>query len=125
MNTEGSTRVSWASFYDFYDGPEHRQSQIQMYRRLAGEAGGSVLELACGTGIITLELARAGFEVTGGDKFIPSFLKEFATRVSSVSLRQPSLDDVFLKLTGREIRQETVNDEFKAIIRQHGRRLKR
>ena len=65
------------------------------------------------------------FEVTGGEKFLPIFLREFATKVSSVSLRQPSLDDVFLKLTGREIRQETVNDEFKAIVRQHGRRLKR
>jgi len=65
------------------------------------------------------------FEVDGGEKFLPTFLKEFTTKILSVSLRKPSLDDVFLKLTGREIRQETVNDEFKALVRQHGRRMRR
>lgn len=67
MNIEGSTRPTWASFYDFYDAAEYRQGQLQMYCQLAAEAGGPVLELACGTGIITFELARAGFEVTGLD----------------------------------------------------------
>jgi len=42
-----------------------------------------------------------------------------------VSLRRPSLDDVFLKLTGREIRQGEVSDGFKAMVRQHGRRMRR
>jgi len=65
------------------------------------------------------------FEVDGGEKFLPTFLKEFTAKILSVSLRKPSLDDVFLKLTGREIRQETVNDEFKALVRQHGRRMRR
>jgi len=65
------------------------------------------------------------FEVASGEKFLPTFLREFATKVLSVNLRQPSLDNVFLKLTGREIRQETVNDEFKAMLRQHGRRMRR
>ena len=64
------------------------------------------------------------FEVLSGEKFLPPFLKEFATKVLSVNMRRPSLDDVFLKLTGREIRQETVNDEFKALVRQHGRRMR-
>ena len=65
------------------------------------------------------------FEVDGGEKFLPTFLKEFTTKILSVSLRKPSLDDVFLKLTGREIRQETVSDEFKALVRQHGRWMRR
>ena len=69
--------------------------------------------------------SETAFEVTDGEKFLPAFLKEFAIKVSSVSLRKPSLDDVFLKLTGHEIRQETVNDEFKAMLRQHGRRMRR
>lgn len=63
-----SQQPTFASFYDFYDGPEHRQTQLQMYRDLASEAGDPILELACGTGIITLDLARAGFQVTGVDK---------------------------------------------------------
>lgn len=57
----------WASFYDFYDGPEHRPKQLALYRALAGEAGQSILELACGTGIIAIDLALAGHRVIGLD----------------------------------------------------------
>ncbi len=64
------------------------------------------------------------FEVDSGEEFIPTFIKEFGTRIRSVSLRHPTLDDAFLKLTGREIRQEQVTDVFKATIRQHGRRIR-
>ena len=65
------------------------------------------------------------FEVTNGEEFLPAFIKEFGTKILSVSLRRPSLDDVFLKLTGREIREEEVTDQLKAMIRQHGRRMRR
>lgn len=65
------------------------------------------------------------FEVSSGEKFLPTFIKEFGTKILSVSLRSPSLDDVFLKLTGREIREEETGDAFKAMVRQHGRRLRR
>jgi len=65
------------------------------------------------------------FEVTNGEEFLPVFLREFNTRIISVSMRRPSLDDVFLKLTGREIREEDVSDTFKAMVRQHSRRMRR
>ena len=65
------------------------------------------------------------FEVDSGEEFLPAFIREFGTKILSVSLRHPSLDDVFLKLTGREIREEGVSDVFKAMVRQHGRRLRR
>jgi len=65
------------------------------------------------------------FEITNGEEFLPAFIREFGTKILSVSLRRPSLDDVFLKLTGREIRQEEVSDVFKAMVRQHGRRMRR
>jgi len=64
-------------------------------------------------------------EVANGEEFLPAFIKEFGTKILSVSLRRPSLDDVFIKLTGREIRQEEVSDTFKAMVRQHGRRMRR
>jgi len=60
------------------------------------------------------------FEVASGEEFLPTFIKEFGTKILSVSLRHPSLDDVFIKLTGREIREEEVS-EFKAMVRRHGR----
>jgi len=64
------------------------------------------------------------FEVANGEEFLPTFIKELGTKILSVSLHRPSLDDAFLKLTGREIRQEEVSDEFKAMVRQHGRRMR-
>ncbi len=60
------------------------------------------------------------FEIDRGEEFLPVFIREFGTRILSVSLRRPSLDDVFLKLTGREIREEDVN-AFREMLRFHGR----
>ncbi|MBC8493075.1 MAG: ATP-binding cassette domain-containing protein, partial [Chloroflexi bacterium] len=65
------------------------------------------------------------FETDSAEEFLPTFIKEFGTDILSVSLRRPSLDDVFLKLTGHEIREEEVSDTFKALVRQYGRRLRR
>ena len=65
------------------------------------------------------------FEVDNGEEFLPVLLREFSTRIAGVSMRRPSLDDVFLKLTGREIREEDVSDVFKAMVRQHGRHRRR
>ena len=64
------------------------------------------------------------FEVTSGEEFLPTFIKEFGTKILSISLHHPSLDDAFLKLTGREMRQEEVSDTFKAMVRQHGRHMR-
>jgi len=65
------------------------------------------------------------FEVARGEEFLPVFLKEFGTRVLAVTLHRPSLEDVFLKLTGRQIRPEEVTDTFAAMVRAHGRRMRR
>jgi len=48
--------------------PEAAQNKdILFYLALAREAGGPILELACGWGRVMLALARAGFEATGVD----------------------------------------------------------
>jgi len=64
------------------------------------------------------------FEVASGEGFLPNFIRELGTQILSVSLRRPSLDDVFLKLTGREIRQEEVSNAFKTMVRQRGRHMR-
>jgi ABC-2 type transport system ATP-binding protein len=46
------------------------------------------------------------FEVADGAKFLPRLLREIQTKVEAVELRKPTLDDVFLSLTGRNIRKE-------------------
>jgi ABC-2 type transport system ATP-binding protein len=46
------------------------------------------------------------FQIAGGAEFVPRLLTDFAGRITSVQVKQPSLEDVFLKLTGRAIRAE-------------------
>jgi ABC-2 type transport system ATP-binding protein len=50
------------------------------------------------------------FEVESGEKFIPRFIRDFPVPVNSISLHRPTLDDVFLKLTGHEIRPEEADE---------------
>lgn len=44
--------------------------------------------------------------VDSGDKFIPKIFEGLSTEILSVNLKKPTLDDVFIYLTGREIRIE-------------------
>ena len=44
------------------------------------------------------------FHVDHGDAFLPEFVRSFPHPMQTVSLSRPSLDDVFLTLTGRDIR---------------------
>ncbi|MHC4469740.1 MAG: class I SAM-dependent DNA methyltransferase [Planctomycetota bacterium] len=50
--------------YDWYDPFD---DDLSMWRRLAREEGGPILELACGTGRVVIPLALDGHEVTGVD----------------------------------------------------------
>jgi len=44
------------------------------------------------------------FYVAGGDRFIPRLFAEITVQILSVSVAQPTLDDVFMSYTGRTIR---------------------
>ncbi|OFW59019.1 MAG: ABC transporter ATP-binding protein [Actinobacteria bacterium RBG_19FT_COMBO_54_7] len=59
------------------------------------------------------------FEVPDAANFIPSFIKAFPVAINSISMHRPTLDDVFLKLTGREIRDEEAGgiDKMRAFAR--------
>ena len=50
---------------------------------------------------------QVAVEVKEAETFIPTLLQELPFPVSSVSIKKPTLDDVFLKLTGRELRDDT------------------
>ncbi len=45
-------------------------------------------------------------EVPDGESFLPQLIKTIDVPIDSISLRRPTLDDVFLKLTGRTMREE-------------------
>lgn len=44
------------------------------------------------------------FRVPAGEAFLPEFVRGFDHPLEAIGLRRPTLDDVFLDLTGREIR---------------------
>lgn len=59
------------------------------------------------------------FEVEDGEAFIPRLVLGLSVPITSVSVRRPSLDDVFLRITGREIRDEVASgsDQMRRQIR--------
>jgi hypothetical protein len=44
--------------------------------------------------------SEVSFTVEGGDRFLPEFVRGFGRPIDSIGLRHPTLDDVFLHLTG-------------------------
>ncbi|MBF0507028.1 MAG: ATP-binding cassette domain-containing protein [Nitrospirae bacterium] len=61
----------------------------------------------------------------GGDACIPKLIGALGDRVVSVRLQRPTLNDVFLKLTGKDIRPETIsgNSEIKDTMRTYRRKF--
>jgi ABC-2 type transport system ATP-binding protein len=45
-------------------------------------------------------------EVERGDEFVPELVRAITPRVEAISVSRPTLDDVFIKLTGHAIRDE-------------------
>lgn len=62
---------------------------------------------------------KVRFEVKDSASFIPKFIKNSPVKILSISARKPTLNDVFLDLTGREIREEnaTVKDNLRMRMR--------
>ena len=67
------------------------------------------------------------FSIPQGEKFLPKLMANFQSRLLSIGIRRPTLDDVFLKLTGRAIREEEAGTKeqmkgmVRAMRRRHGR----
>jgi ABC-2 type transport system ATP-binding protein len=49
------------------------------------------------------------FSVPRGEEFLPEFVRRFDGQLLSISVRRPTLDDVFLDVTGRDIRDEEID----------------
>jgi SAM-dependent methyltransferase len=59
---------AYAPFYDWENARTLGRRDVPFWRNLALHSGGSVLELGCGTGRVSLPLARAGVRLTGVDR---------------------------------------------------------
>ena len=62
------------------------------------------------------------FAVPHGEEFLPGFVSGFPMRLLSIGLRRPTLEDVFLKLTGHTIREQEVGSMqmMKKMMRMRG-----
>jgi len=85
--------------------------------RLKSAVGGDLITIAIGDGQSAAEEIRGryglspsvadgtvSFQVLAGEAFLPEFVRSFSQPLEAIGLRRPTLDDVFMHLTGREIR---------------------
>jgi ABC-2 type transport system ATP-binding protein len=69
------------------------------------------------------ENGAISFSVPHGDRFLPKLLRGLESPIVSVSLRRPTLEDVFLRLTGHAIRPQQADPmaEARAFMSHRGR----
>ncbi len=77
----------YAPFYDWENARTLGRRDVPFWRRIALEAGGSVLELGCGTGRIARPLVRAGVSVVGVDRSAP-MLNRARRRLAKLSSKK-------------------------------------
>jgi ubiquinone/menaquinone biosynthesis C-methylase UbiE len=76
----------WDEYAPFYDWENRRtigRQDVAFWRRVAGSASGLVLELGCGTGRVTLPLARSGIPLVGVDRS-PAMLRRATKRLTTL-----------------------------------------
>src|SRR6478672_11112723 len=62
---------AYAPFYDWENAQTLGRRDVPFWQRVAKQARGPVLELGCGTGRVSLPLARAGVRLVGIDRSEP------------------------------------------------------
>lgn len=68
----------YARFYDWENAQTVRRRDVAFWQRLAAAADGTVLELGCGTGRITVPVAKGGTAIVGVDRSAPMLCRAAA-----------------------------------------------
>ncbi len=102
--------------------------------KLKNQVGGDIIQVSTEDNKASIDLIKEKydleakednkiltFQVDKGNKFLIDFVKDFEIPIKSVNLRRPTLNDVFLHLTGREIRDEVISK--KDLMRSSMRRM--
>ena len=77
---------------NIYDGMNAQQDDIPFYQKwLSKKPNGRMLELCCGTGRLTLPLAKEGFDITGVD-ITSSMLEKARAKASEQGLDIPFVE---------------------------------
>jgi len=78
----------YAPFYDWENARTLGRRDVSFWQRLTAGAGGRVLELGCGTGRVSIPLARSGVDLVGVDRS-QAMLDRAVTRSRRVRSRKP------------------------------------
>ena len=89
----------------------HIGGDIPYYSSVAAAAGGPVLELACGTGRLTIPMAQAGADVTGVD-LAPGMIE----RARAKRAELPAADQARLSFEVSDMRSVRLGRRFDAVI---------
>jgi SAM-dependent methyltransferase len=88
-----------------------RRHDVRFYVEMARRHGGPVLELGCGTGRVTLALAREGFEVVGVDA-LPSMLEQANAKLAKL----PAAVRARVELRRGDLRRVRLRRRFALVI---------
>src|SRR5215210_8649168 len=69
-----------------YDRQDTSDTGVAFYTALAQETGGPVLDIACGTGRVSIPMARLGLAVTGVD-IVPGMLDQARRKSAGLPVR--------------------------------------
>jgi ubiquinone/menaquinone biosynthesis C-methylase UbiE len=127
------TREGWkgwdayAPFYDWENAQTLGRRDVPFWHRVALRVSGPVLELGCGTGRVTIPLARAGVEIVGVDRSAPMLAqarKRIARRKGPGRRRERIADPegpVHVRLVRADIRALPFGDaSFPGVIAPYG-----
>ena len=78
----------YAPFYDWENAQTLARRDVRFWQRLAAAQDGRVLELGCGTGRLTVPVARTGAHIVGIDRS-PAMLARARQRLRRARLRAP------------------------------------
>jgi ubiquinone/menaquinone biosynthesis C-methylase UbiE len=110
----------YAPFYDWENARTLGRKDVPFWRKIARATRGRVLELGCGTGRISLPLARAGVRLIGVDRSAP-MLARAARRARTASRRKGSPAAPPLSLVRSDIRALPFRDaQFDAVLAPYG-----
>jgi ubiquinone/menaquinone biosynthesis C-methylase UbiE len=108
---------AYAPFYDWENAQTLGRRDVPFWQRLASQARGSVMELGCGTGRVSIPLARAGIHLVGVDRSEP-MLARARQRITKSPKRQLAKSP---RLVRCDIRQLPFGDQtFPMVIAPYG-----
>ncbi|MGH1365318.1 MAG: class I SAM-dependent DNA methyltransferase [Calditrichia bacterium] len=109
----GDPFADWAELYELTH--QNKQDDLPLFLDYAQKQGSPVLEIGCGTGRVTLALAKAGYRVSGFD-LSENMLKIARDKMSE----QPEEIQQLVQLDRQNMSEMDVNGEFTLALMPYG-----